>query len=161
MCSMVAAVAVACFLLVGLFIGVARFLFLHLYRFETRAAEAAAADAAAAADKEVDGAMKHLQRVTPVIVIQPDQEVHLSKLSHVAPFRSHRLSLVCMQHKGSSLQHAPRHESFGRLPVAWPHCLMAKYSCLSEYISLYKRCTVFCVEYIKVIYKSGETILLG
>ncbi|KAK9902176.1 hypothetical protein WJX75_006974 [Coccomyxa subellipsoidea] len=73
--EVVIALAVACFLLVGLFIGVARFLFLHLYRFETRAAEAAAADAAAAADKEVDGAMKHLQRVTPVIVIQPDQEI--------------------------------------------------------------------------------------
>ena len=112
MCSMVAAVAVACFLLVGLFIGVARFLFLHLYRFETRAAEAAAADAAAAADKEVDGAMKHLQRVTPVIVIQPDQEVHLSKCPLVPPYRSHRLSLVCLHRERSSFQHAARHKLF-------------------------------------------------
>lgn len=73
------AIAVASFLLVAMFVGIARFMFLHLNNFEARATERAAAEAAAeaaaSAEKEAGGARKHLQRVTPVIVIQPGQEI--------------------------------------------------------------------------------------
>ncbi len=76
------AVAVASFALVGLLICVARFLFVHVIGFEARAADSAAA---ATAEEEAASMMRKLQRVTPVIVIQPNQEVHHNTPHKFAP----------------------------------------------------------------------------
>ncbi|BDA48213.1 hypothetical protein COCOBI_11-4730 [Coccomyxa sp. Obi] len=66
------AMAIASFALVGCLIGTARFLFVYVIDFEARAAEAAAA---AAAEEEAASTKRKLQRVTPVIIIQPNQEI--------------------------------------------------------------------------------------
>ena len=66
------AAAVASFALVGLLICVARFLFVHVMGFETRAADS---EAEATAEEEAASMKRKLQRVTPVIIIQPNQEV--------------------------------------------------------------------------------------
>ncbi|CAL8466016.1 g5552 [Coccomyxa elongata] len=66
------AVAVASFALVGLLIGVVRFLFVHAMGFEARAADSAAA---AVVEEEAASMRRKLQRVTPVIIIQPNQEI--------------------------------------------------------------------------------------
>lgn len=64
--------AVASFALVACLIGVARFLFVHAMGFDAQAADSAAA---ATAEEEAASKMRKLQRVTPVIIIQPNQEV--------------------------------------------------------------------------------------
>ncbi len=95
------AVAVASFLLVAMFVGIARFLILHLTTFDARATERAAAEAAAeeaaSDEKEAGGARKHLQRVTPVIVIQPDQEVRCRLTSIQKVIRTSARSVLHMR----------------------------------------------------------------
>ena len=111
--TLVGAVAVASFLLVALFVGVARFLILHLNNFEARATERAAAEAAAeeaaSAEKEAGGAREHLQRVTPVIVIQPGQEVRcrLTSIQKVI-----RISARFVMHMRPAVLHLERSSFF-------------------------------------------------
>ncbi len=69
------AVAVGGFLLVGLLLGLVCLFYTYTKLEEARQAEAAAEVAAREAPAEAACAMKKLQRVTPVIVIQPDREV--------------------------------------------------------------------------------------
>ncbi|CAL8466017.1 g5553 [Coccomyxa elongata] len=74
--------AVGGFLLVGLLLGLACLFNTYIKLEEARQAEAAAGVAAREAPAEATCAMKELQRVTPVIVIQPCREICYGQKEH-------------------------------------------------------------------------------
>ena len=73
------AVALGALCLVSLLVGIARALCIHIRTYDRQAAAAAMAATAAAAKQ---AALLNLQRVTPVIILQPGYEV-CTGYSHV------------------------------------------------------------------------------